>query len=247
MTADKEKSKLLKNRLRDKYRKEGLETFSEAERIRLLLTYSSPADFEKKSQRLYENYGSLSSAIDADTGSLEKICGLDERAIALLKIIPQLSRIYFMNEGKIAVLNSAKTAIKYFERYFIGALEEQLAIVCTDEKLRLISVKTISKGNSVSLKSSFRSIADFALNQGAACIFAAHNHPMGSAAYSVSDRLATDFLCENLEKLGITLIDHIIADKNSAVSLREQPNPGRLGDSESFGYIYRNNYNMSHF
>lgn len=229
-------SKPLKQLLREKYIKHGLEALSENEAIELLLTYSAGKNFKELADNLENKYSSLAALVDADINSLMNQPGLDEKTIVLLRIIPQLSRLYFMESSKISVLDSSKNAVKYFEGFFIGALEEQLAAVCTDEKFKIISSKTLNYGSDSTVNVSCRQLVDFALKSNCSRIFIAHNHPTGSAIPSASDYNVTDLVRRTLERLGIFLIDHIIIGKHSSVSMRELPYTMPFNGSELCGY-----------
>lgn len=232
----KDRIKELKLKLREKYLRQGLGELSESEKLRLVLSYSINGDMEEVADSLIEKYGSFTSIIDADSQSLEKHGGLDEKTVALLKIIPQLSRIYYMKEKKTSRLDTAEKAVKYFSKFFIGAAQEQLAVVCTDKKLNITAAKVVAKGSEVSINASFRDVAEFALLRKAECIFIAHNHPAGSAEASKSDLNATLYLAKNLSRLEITLIDHIIIGKNTGMSMRETESYSWDDGGSLFGY-----------
>ncbi len=233
---EKDRIKEIKRKLREKYLSEGMDGLSESEKLRLLLAYSINADAEEAAESLLEKYGSLTAVIDADAQSLERHGGLDEKSAALLKIIPHLSRIYCMKEKKTLRLDTAEKAVKYFGKFFIGASQEQLAVVCTDKKLNITAVKAVAKGTEVSINASFRDIAEFALLNKAECIFIAHNHPVGSAEASKSDLNATLCLAKNLRQLDITLIDHIITGQNTGISIRESEPYSWTEGGKLFGY-----------
>lgn len=223
MVTDKEPDKSLKTCLRKKYADDGISAFCDKELIELLLTYSTSSDYEKNAELLSESYSSLIALIDADSHTLVKLMGKDDKFAVLLKLIPQLSRIYFMENRRIKCLDSTKAAIKYFESFFIGAAEEEFAVVCTDENFVIKDTKIIAKGGLSSVDVSMREIADFVMKRNAVHIFAAHNHPSGDALPSAEDFYSTDMIFSTLERLGIILVDHIIIGKGVSVSMRELP------------------------
>lgn len=236
MSSKNDKNKALKSLLMEKYANEGFDALNEKELIQLILTYSSCGDCSELSEQLLDQYGSLNALINADLHTLTVKYGLNEQTAVMLKLIPRLSRLYFMDSSKITVLDSSRKAVKYFENYFIGALEEKLAALCTDERFRIIACKTIFAGSISAVNISCREIADFCLKNNSARIFIAHNHPLGSASPSGSDCAVTDMIFRTLEKLGITLIDHIIVGKHSALSMRELPYTMQFKNADAYGY-----------
>lgn len=217
----KEDIKKLRKELIEKYLNNGISEFSDLEVLELLLSFSlSSSDFRSTAQNLINVYGSLNPIMDSDSNILIKKDSLDEKSAVLLRIIPQLSRILSLKNLNFKKLSSSAEAKKYFRTYFIGISKETLAVVCTDEKLNIISEKNLTHGSSVALNISCREIAEFTLKNKASSIFLAHNHPFGSAQPSQKDILSTRHISKTLSNIGITLIDHIIVSDNSAVSIR---------------------------
>lgn len=221
--------------LQKKYFESGIESLDEKEILCLILSLSS-ADFNDAADRLINEYGSLKIIEDADSHLLIKRTGLDVRSAVLLKMIPEISRLYSIKGKKIVSLRSSGTAAEYFSDFFIGCRDEQLAAVCTDKKLNIISSAVISCGSAASVKSSCSKIVSFALDSGADCMIIAHNHPNGRAVPSPGDYASTEMLFSALKRLGIALLDHIIIGTDGAVSMRSLPSPLSLGGENSFGY-----------
>lgn len=229
---------LRRKALREKYASEGFQSLSDCEIIELLLSYSAGKGFSAQAIGLYEFFGSSYAAANADEYYLRSNFGLDEKSIALLKLLPQLSRLYFMEKGSIGRLSASHAAMNYFEKFFIGAVTEQLAAAAVDKLFAITASSVISFGAADSVNAVLRDIADFALKNRSDRIFIAHNHPAGSPSPSASDISSTDILCRRLKSLGIHLIDHIIVGKFSSLSMRELPTLLPFRDSDSFGYSF---------
>ncbi len=231
--------KLIKKLLTEKYKQSKLSDFSDDEILKLLLSYSGISNsFPETAEALIKEYGSINVLMDADINMLMKNKDIDEKVAVLLKIIPQLSRIISLESEKIVCLSSSQIAMEYFRRYFIGASEELLAMVCTDEKLNITAEKTLCCGSAIAVSTYCRKIVEFALKNNSSHIFIAHNHPIGSAEPSASDLRSTGIICRTLENIGISLVDHIIIAKDSAISIKELPHTVIFGDDSSCRYIF---------
>lgn len=237
MNNQKFSDKILKKELRQKYSSKGYNELDEQEIIELLLSYSNQKDLKETADKLIKQYGSFAALADADINALLTTSDLSDQTVVLLKIIPFLSRIYYQENRKINILNSSKQAKQYFENYFIGALEEEFAVVCTDENLKITACKTMFKGSISEVKISCRDIVDFTLMNNSDTIFIAHNHPTGSAKPSANDYSATDMIYQTIKRFGITLIDHVIAGRNSVVSMRELPFTLPFKNEDPKGYM----------
>ncbi|MBP3310525.1 MAG: hypothetical protein J6L05_06945 [Ruminococcus sp.] len=230
-------NKPLKKQLREKFISETPEALTELELIQLLLTYSEGSNFAELSQQLLDAFGGLNAIIDADPDFLMNSFNLSERTVVLMKIIPQLSRLRSMSISKIRCINSAEKARKYFENYFIGALNEQLVVASVNSSFRITDSRIISTGSGIQLNTSCREIVDFALRSNAQFLFVAHNHPQGSPLPSAADINTTEKLISILDTLGTPLIDHIITGKDSSISMREVYYKS-LFSADSHGYKF---------
>lgn len=213
----------LKKLLRNKYSKFGFSALTEKEIVMLILTYTVSGDFEQIADNLLKVFRNYTAIADADAAMLANFEGVDQKTVVLMKIIPQLSRRFFLEQQSPSIINSTSAAKEYFQNYFIGAIEEKVAALCVNSKLKIIDVKTIITGNASAVNTSYRKIVEFALANKCSCIIISHNHPAGNPTPSASDYNATNNIYRTLKKFGITLVDHIVTAKNSAVSMRELP------------------------
>ena len=82
-----------RQRVYDRLRKEGLDSFSPHNVLELLLFFSSPrADTNEIAHRLIDRFGSVAAVLDAPESELVKVNGVGEYSATLIKLIPQLAR-----------------------------------------------------------------------------------------------------------------------------------------------------------
>lgn len=237
-------AKTLRQSMMERYLSKGIADFSDEEALALLLSYSETSrDCCDAAHSLIDEYGSLSSVMDADSAFLMKSHNLNQKTADLIQIIPQLSRIMSLENSKSVNLSSSQNAIKYFQNYFIGVSEELLAVVCTDEKFSITAEKTLAFGSAVSVSISCRKIVEFALIHNSSYIFIAHNHPIRNAEPSESDYRSTEIIYNTLKNIGITLVDHIIVARDSATSMKELPYTFPFGNDSSCKYSFNNRNN----
>lgn len=227
---------ILKKQIRSAYQEHGISAMSDKEILILVLTYTAAGGYEKTADELLGRFKNLSAISDADPAVLAKIEGIDEKSVVFFKLIPQLSRRYFMEERRLGALNSSSAAREYFRNYFIGASEEQFAAACLDEEFNIIESKTLFSGSSSAVDISCRRIIEFVLRNNCSQIIIAHNHPVGSAEPSAGDYNTTNTIYLALSKLGIALVDHIVTAKQTAVSMQELPVLLKFKQNRILGY-----------
>ncbi len=93
--------------------------------------------------------------------------------------------------------------------------QEYFVCLTLDGANRLIAKRIITIGTLTSSLVHPREVFADAITDRAASIIVAHNHPSGNLEASAADREVTERLCSAGNLLGIKLIDHIIASKDS--------------------------------
>ena len=160
---------------------------------------------------------------------LLKIDGMGDAAAQLICLIPQLERRHFIDRsGKANILNSTSKCGQYLVPFFHGEQEEVVYLLCLDAKCKALCCVPVHRGSITVASISVRKIVQTALNQNAASVVLAHNHPSGYALPSQEDLDTTRTLQTALQSVGIVLADHIIVADDDYVSLADD---GYLGGS----------------
>lgn len=212
-----------RQRLKDRFLKEGLSNFEDHNILEILLFYSVPrADTNEIAHRLLKKFGSLSAVFDASVEELCTVDGIGVHSATLIKLIPEISSAYGVDKTRnIKIFNSVQELGAYFVPKFIGKKDEESYILLLDNKNKAIKCELIAKGNVDAVQLSVRSIISRAINYNATSVVIAHNHPAGVAIPSASDIKMTKRLFEALRLADIKLKDHIIVADDDFVSLRQ--------------------------
>lgn len=212
-----------RERLRERFVKEGLDNFSEINALELLLFFCLPRiDTNPVAHELLNRFGSFAGVLDAPVEELKKVNGIGDKAAFFLDFIPQAARYYMASKEKESrLLLTSDDAIRYMRNLFIGQTEEIVYAAALDAKGKVITVQKLSKGSKNSSSLNGRMVAEFALSVGAQRIVLAHNHPGGLAIPSGDDLAVTGEVKKALSVLGVHLMDHIIVCDDDAVSLSQ--------------------------
>ncbi len=115
-----------RERLRNRFVKDGLESFEDHNILELLLFYSiARKDTNEEAHALINEFGSLSGVFDASYEDLCKVKGIGERTASLIKLVPEIFRKYEtdkINKNGV-ILNNAELVAKYASKYFKGLTE----------------------------------------------------------------------------------------------------------------------------
>ncbi|MGN0489301.1 MAG: RadC family protein [Ruminococcus sp.] len=209
-----------RKRLKEKYLNDGIDNFAEHEILELLLYYALPQkDTNPLAHKLLDNFGSISAIFEAPTSHLLSL-GITENTATLLKLIPDLTRIYyddrFNNKSKRI---DTSNLCDYFRYKFLGRTVEHLHLLLMDGKYNEVYSGIISKGTLTAANVPIRKIIELSVFYNAQYAVIAHNHLSGIALPSKSDLYATKDVFEALKLIDIKLLDHIIIADEDATSL----------------------------
>lgn len=210
-----------RQRLKDRFRQEGLDGFNEVNALELLLFYCVPrSDTNPLAHRLVDHFGSFSAVLDASIEELEKVEGVGHNISTFLTFIPQLDRYYNDNKNKnVKVLTNVSQCGQYFRPKFINRKNEMVYMICLDAKCKVLACKELGEGSVNSAGVPIRRIVDVALKLNAASVILAHNHPGGLAVPSTDDIQTTVRVAQALAGVDVILTDHLVFADGDYVSM----------------------------
>ena len=212
-----------RQRLKDRFRQEGLDGFNEINALELLLFYCVPrSDTNPLAHRLIEHFGSFSNVLDASIEELEAVEGIGHNISTFLSFIPQLVRYYGDNKTQsIKVLTKLADYGNFLRPKFINHKNEIVYMVCLDAKCKVLACKQLGEGSVNSAGVPIRRIVDVALKVNASTVILAHNHPGGVATPSNDDVYTTMRVAQALSNVDVILLDHLVFADGDYVSMVE--------------------------
>lgn len=211
-----------RERLRERFRREGLANFQEHEVLELFLFYCLPRkDTNELGHELIKRFGSLANVLQAPADELAKLPGIGTNAATFLSLIAQLERYYLMHKNDDKILSSLDDCGKYLGNCFRNQRNETVMLLCLDAKCKVISCNEVGQGSVNSAAVPIRRVVEMALGVNASSVVLAHNHPSGLAIPSGEDIQTTRRLALALDAVEIELADHIIVADSDYVSLRQ--------------------------
>ena len=220
-----------RERIKEKFLKNGIDGFAEYEILELLLTYCIPRkDTKPIAKDLLNKFKTLDNVFKADFDKLSVIDGLVNNSIAFLKLIGDLPSIIYKDELKNKKLIDRETLkisnkdilLKYL-RNKIGYEEiEKFYVIYLSSSNEVIEFEENSVGTLDRSSVYPREIYKKIINLNAKSVILAHNHPSDNITPSKSDIELTNEIAKGLKNFGALLIEHIIITKNSYFSFLEE-------------------------
>jgi len=209
-----------RQRVRNRFRKEGLKNFEPHNILELLLFFAIPRkDTNVLAHQLIDRFGSLSEVLNAPAERLMEIKGISENAATLLTLIPELSRAYVEDLGKRQPISGVVKIKEYLFDILRSEVSEKVMLVCMDNRMDMLSADIISEGSVSFSVVDKRRIIDICLRHNATKAIIAHNHPRGRAIPSQADKEMTIGVRQALNALDVVLVDHVIVATDACLSM----------------------------
>ena len=210
-----------RQRLRNRFRNEGLDHFEPHEVLELLLHYCIPRkDTKQIAYGLLNHFGSLRSALNATTAELRSVPDIGENTATFFNLLQQLQGYYGMSNAKDEPLNSLQACGEYLVSKFVNQRNETVMLLCLDAKCKMLDCRKVGEGSVNSAAVPIRRMVEMALGTNSTSVVLAHNHPSGIAVPSEEDVFTTRRLAMALRAVEIELVDHIVVADGDFVSLR---------------------------
>ncbi len=212
-----------RQRVYQRYLKEGLDSFAPHEVLELLLFYAIPRrDVNPLAHRLIEHFGSLNGVLDAHPMELSKVKGMSERSAILLSMMRPLMGRYQLSRHKDKVKLTTWGKVQCYARDLIATHKEEVCyLLCIDSKGALICAKLLGRGTVSEVDVPIRRVVEETLRYHAAQVMLVHNHPGGEALPSRGDIQYTQQLSQALSAMEIPLVDHIIVAEGDVYSFKQ--------------------------
>ena len=212
-----------RERLRQRFRKHGLENFQDYEVLELLLLYvARQKDMKPVARRLIERFGSFQAVLDAPVEELQAVVGVGEAGTTLIHFVKAAAARYLAQRSELNITPENITELVDACRLKMGSLSyEQFRLVSLNSSFVMVGEDVISEGTIDQAAVYPRKVVETALKRGATTLIFAHNHPSGDTAPSEMDKTITRSLVLAARAVGLTVFEHLIVSPADYFSFRE--------------------------
>lgn len=212
-----------RERLRERFRRAGLEGFADYELVELLLTFVIPRrDTKPLAKVLVERFGGLKGVLDAGPADLSQVDGIGAQAAVFLPLIKAVFKRYFEWEVRETdPLTSPEAVVAYARAHLEGLKNEVFDVIYLSTKNRVIARDRLSEGTLDRSAVYPRRVLAGAFQHNAAAMIFVHNHPSGDPKPSPEDRALTRLLAQVAKGVDVSVLDHLIIGNGRYFSFRE--------------------------
>lgn len=210
-----------RQRLKNRFRNEGLDSFDEVHALELLLYYAIPRiDTKPLARKLLDEFGSLPLVLEATDEELRAVDGVGENVATFLALITAAGRYYRKQKAEQQLcLDSVPKYGQYLVNLFYGKRDEHVYLLCLDSKYKVLCCRELGEGDANCVNVPLRKAVEIALRTNATIVILAHNHPSGLAIPSAEDIDTTERLASALGAMDIILMDHVVVADEDYISM----------------------------
>lgn len=213
-----------RQRLRERFRKNGIAGMHDYEVLELLLTYALPRkDVKPIAKELIQALGSFAAVFDASPTDLEKIKYIGPISSTLICLVKEICSLYLGDKVKEKDVLSSPQAVLNFARAKLAGLPlEAFLVIFLNNKNKVLHYKIIHEGTIDRALIYPRRLIEEALACHATGIILVHNHPSGDPEPSWEDKQLTRSLVEAARTIDLRILDHLIVSREGYCSFLER-------------------------
>ena len=198
--------------------------FHDYELLELVLTQALPrGDVKPLAKELIRKFDDFAGVISASPDQLRSVSGVGNAVIVALKLVhASLIRIKKRKTQNRHIVSSWSELVDYCMVLLANETSEQIRLVFLDRKNRIMAEEVHNYGTADEAMLYPREVVKRALELNAHALVLVHNHPSGDVNPSKSDIQMTLAIRETVEKIGISLFDHLIIGRNNYTSFKIQ-------------------------
>ena len=213
-----------RQRIKDKYKKSGIDGWLDYEILELVLSYSiARKDTKLVAKELLSRFKTINGVLDADSRELNSISGISEHTTLFLNLLKDIAILYLENGlHNKDLLSSSEVVFDYLRASLKGCVDEEFKTIFLNGRNQLIAVETFQTGTVNRSVVYPRKIVERSLYHHAVGVIIAHNHPAGTLKPSKEDCAVTKSVKNALKTVEISLLDHIIIGGNDYFSFNKK-------------------------
>ncbi len=215
----------LSERPREKLKKYGVQSLSNAELIAVIIRTGHGEDtaLDLANKLLSIDKSGISYLSHAEIEELTKVKGIGLCKASQIQAAIELGKRISSNLGEERIkVDSPQVVADLLMEEMRYLRKEYFKTLILDTKNQIISIENISVGNLNASIVHPREVFNIAIRKSANAVILVHNHPSGDPTPSTEDINITHRLIDAGNIIGIKVLDHIIIGDNKYISFKQR-------------------------
>ena len=207
-----------RSRLRERFIKEGLDSFEEHNILELLLFYVIPQkDTNELAHALLDRFGTLEGVLRADTKQLTEVNGVGERTAEYLAQLAGMVDTFLLAEKEETILEGSDNTIAYALSKLSFSTSELLAVFLIDNKHTLLSWHVLQNKAVHPDKIDNRLLLSLIIDTNATHVILVHKYAGKKAIPKRRDNCIAYQINNLLMTVGVRMANYIIIGSDNTV------------------------------
>ena len=204
-----------RNRLRERYIKDGLDGFEEHNILEMLLFYTIPQkDTNELAHSLLDRFGHLEGVFNASPDELMKVEGIGEYTAQYLSLFSTLIESYIMDRRQHEIITGIENITEFTVRKLAFSPTECLLAFFIDNKQSLLSWHCWQDGCVTLDDIDTRAILRMVMGTNTTHVMLARNTVKGKARLMKKDNGIALVVSEALRPIGMGLFDYVVVGRD---------------------------------
>ena len=200
-----------RERVKDRFLREGIDGFEKHNVLELLLFYSIPQrDTNPIAHELLNRFGSLRGVFDATVEELCTVDGVSLHTATLIKLVPAVWGRVASEVDSSEVYDGVSKVGRLLVKRYAGVTVETVFLVLLDNSWHIIDIVNLGVGSVNQVRFDKRTVIEHCIRKNAALAVLAHNHPNGLLVPSDDDLIVTTEIAKALENIHVTFLEHLL-------------------------------------
>ena len=217
--------------MRKRFREHGADNFHDHELLEMMLYQCYPrCDTNPIAHKILREFGSLQNLFETNPDAIKKRLNCSENVAVYLSLISGVTKRYLSSKWKEKpTLSGHEIAGEYAISLFFGEQVECFYVLCLDKQNRLNRAVKAASGTIDEVSIFVREIVRHVMENHAAYVILAHNHPGGTTLPSHEDRMLTTQIKDALKVVHVEVVDHIVVGGEKYYSFARRKDPQVVG------------------
>ena len=208
-----------RDRLRERFIRDGLDGFEEHNILELLLFYTIPQkDTNELAHALLERFGSLEGVFCADVEQLMQVEGVGEHTALFLTLFEELSKEYKEDRRQNEIIIGMRNIAEFAVRKLTFSPTECLIVLFIDNKQCMLNWHYLQEGTVSADELDIRTIIRMVMGTNTTRVLLARNYCKGRGILHRADLCIANQVSDALRNIGVSLFDYIVVGKNNTVA-----------------------------
>ena len=200
-----------RERVKERFLRDGLDGFEKHNILELLLFYSIPQrDTNPIAHELINRFGSLRGVFDASIEELCTVNGVSRHTAALIKLVPSVWGMVASEVDNSEVYDSISKLGRLLVKRYAGVTIETVFLVLLDNSWHIIDIVNLGEGSVNRVGIDTRKIIECCIRKNASMALLSHNHPNGVLIPSSEDITTTEVLAKAFKTIHVDFLEHLL-------------------------------------